>query len=405
MAKKQGFIKNKVLGWLGLTDLETWREIGMMGKESAGQIVNEKTALSLSATYACVSLISETIGTLPIKIYKRLPNGDRDQDRGHGLQFIVGNSPNETTTASQFWSAVVASMVLHGNAVAEIKRNGQGKVVGLKFIHPYNQEPVFKNNSLVAVNVYEDGNQRQLKGNSLFHIPNFGVSGDWGISTISHGCEVFGSALASRQAANSTFEKGLSPTTALTIDRVIKSEQREKYREAMKEISGAINAGRTAILEAGMDAKVIGINPKDAQLLESRSFSAEEICSWFRVDPSMIGKGTAVSNWGTGLEQKMIGLLTFTLRPIITRIEQAINKYLLLPSEQGSHYAEFLVEGLLRADFKSRMGGYKVMIDSGLATRDELRVKENLPKMGGNASKLTIQSSFIPLDEAGRMNE
>lgn len=90
-----------------------------------------------------------------------------------------------------------------------------------------------------------------------------------------------------------------------------------------------MNAGKSPLLEGGMKAETIGIPPKDAQLLESRAFSvSEEVCRWFGVDPSMVGHGNAVSNWGTGLEQKMIAFLTFTLRPWLTRIEQAINSNL-----------------------------------------------------------------------------
>jgi HK97 family phage portal protein len=150
-----------------------------------------------------------------------------------------------------------------------------------------------------------------------------------------------------------------------------------------------------------MDIKTIGINPKDAQLLESRSFSVEDICRWFGVDPSMVGHGNAVSNWGTGLEQKMIGFLTFTLRPLLTRIEQAVNKQLLGVNEQGKLYTEFSIEGLLRADSAGRAEFYTTMVTNGIMTRDEVRSKENMPLMGGNSAKQTVQAGFVPLETIG----
>ncbi|NCU44665.1 phage portal protein, partial [Candidatus Falkowbacteria bacterium] len=112
------------------------------------------------------------------------------------------------------------------------------------------------------------------------------------------------------------------------------------------DISGAANFGASKRREI----KTVSLNPKDAQLLESRAFSVEEICRWFRVDPSMIGHGNAVSNWGTGLEQKMIGFLTFTLRPILTRIEQAINNE-LIPVEDRDKYYNSLVFRLMIKKF------------------------------------------------------
>ena len=151
-----------------------------------------------------------------------------------------------------------------------------------------------------------------------------------------------------------------------------------------------------------MDAKTIGINPKDAQLLESRAFSIEEICRWFRVPPFMVGHAEKSTSWGTGIEQQMIGFLTFTLRPWLTRIEQAINKDLIPLAAQQNTYAEFSIEGLLRADSAARAEYFAKMANNGVMTRDEIREKENLPRKGGNADVLTVQSAMIPLDQLGQ---
>ncbi|MGC8384593.1 phage portal protein [Pseudomonas aeruginosa] len=98
----------------------------------------------------------------------------------------------------------------------------------------------------------------------------------------------------------------------------------------------------------------------------------------------------------------MIGFLTFTLRPWLTRIEQAINKDLLSLADQMTTYAEFSVEGLLRADSKGRAEYLASMVNNGLMTRDEGRAKDNLPLMGGNADVLTVQTALIPLDQLGK---
>jgi HK97 family phage portal protein len=153
-----------------------------------------------------------------------------------------------------------------------------------------------------------------------------------------------------------------------------------------------------------MDVKTVSLNPKDAQLLESRAFSVEEICRWFRVDPSMIGHGNAVSNWGTGLEQKMIGFLTFTLRPILTRIEQAINNELIPLEDRGIYYAEFSIDGLLRGDSSSRATFFREMVNAGIMTRDEVRKLENLPPLGGNAEKLMTNGATQPIDTLQGLN-
>src|SRR5690606_40882157 len=136
--------------------------------------------------------------------------------------------------------------------------------------------------------------------------------------------------------------------------KVLRADQRAEARETIKKISGAVNSGEPAILEADMDVGTIGINPDEAQMLESRGFSVEEVCRWFRVPPFMVGHAEKSTRWGTGIEQQMSGFLTFTLRPWLRRIEQSITKDLLLPAERPRYFPKCNVEGLLRGDSAAR---------------------------------------------------
>jgi HK97 family phage portal protein len=151
-----------------------------------------------------------------------------------------------------------------------------------------------------------------------------------------------------------------------------------------------------------MDAGQIGINPADAQLLESRAYSTEEICSWFRVQPFMIGRASqGQTNWGTGIEQQMIGFITFTLRPWLKRIEESIAADLLTPAERATYYAEFNLEGLLRGDSAARASFYQVLLQNGILSRNEVRRLENLPPIEGG-DVYTVQSNLIPIDKLGQ---
>jgi len=193
----------------------------------------------------------------------------------------------------------------------------------------------------------------------------------------------------------------LMPTTYFKFPKLLNQTQRADTRTAIENISGVMNAGKPVVLEAEMDVGTIGIDPTDAQLLESRGFSVEEICRWFRVPPFMVGHAEKSTSWGSGIEQQMIGFLTFTLAPWLKRIEQAIWKDLLTPAERSRYYAKFAVEGLLRADSAGRSAFYSVMVNNGILTRDEVRELEDREPMGGNASVLTVQSAMIPLDALG----
>jgi len=403
--KKTGKFKAAVLNWLGvpITPTSEFWAAWAGSLNTAGQTVNENTILSLSAAWACTKLISETAATLPLTVYRRTQDG-REEAKDHPLYPVLHVSPNAKSTPATFFESNVAAMLLRGNGFAKINRVG-GRIVSLDFLRTA-MPNLDSNNNFVGVKYTDNtGKEITLPLSQVLHFPNFSMDGTLGLSTICYGASVFGSALAANDAANSTFENGLAPTVAFTIERILKPEQREEARESIRALAGAINAGKSPLLEGGMKAETIGIPPKDAQLLESRSFSVEEVCRWFGVDPSMVGHGGKDSNWGTGLEQKMIYFLTFTMRPLLTRIEQRINKTLLSPDEQLEYYVEYNIEGLLRADSTARAAFYQSMVNNGIFTRDEVRQKENKPMMGGNAAKLTVQGATVTLDSLGQNNE
>lgn len=370
---------------------------------SSGQTITEQTALTLSTVWACTSLVSETIGTLPLHIYKKTANG-REKADDHQLSYILRNKPNTKSTSSVLWQSTVASMLLRGNGILK-KLTVGNKLVGLQFM-PYDKLQIrldFEGNA-EYYEIQSRGVAVKIPNKDIVRIPNFTIDGNWGLSTITYGAKMFANSLNGMDSANNMFEKGLLQTVAFKTDKRIKSDQREDFRKSFEQYSGAMNSGKAILLEDGMDVKTVSLNPKDAQLLESRAFSVEEICRWFRVDPSMIGHGNAVSNWGTGLEQKMIGFLTFTLRPILTRIEQAINNELIPLEDRGIYYAEFSIDGLLRGDSSSRATFFREMVNAGIMTRDEVRKLENLPPLGGNAEKLMTNGATQPIDTLQGLN-
>ena len=370
----------------------------------SGITVTDERMLTLSAVWACARLISETIATLPLSMYERTSAGKRIATQ-HPLHFIIHDQPNADTTAAVHWEATVAAMMLRGNGRAEKLMVGD-RVVGLQFLCP-DRLSIKCDNAGRRQYLYTDpnGRQREIPAKRIFNIPGFSLDGKDGVSVLRDAVQVFGSALAANRAANSTFNKGLQPTTVWKFPQIMRKEQRADAREAIETISGAVNAGKPAILEAGMDVDTIGINPNDAQLLESRAFSVEEVCRWFRVPPFMVGHAEKSTSWGTGIEQQMIGFLTFTLGPWLRRIEQAISKDLLSPADRTRFYPKFAVEGLLRSDSEARAAFYSAMVNNGIYTRDEVRELEDREPMGGNAAVLTVQTALAPLDDLGAADD
>lgn len=396
-------LRNMVLGWFGIDGTGTYTPTGTA--TSVGNVsVSTDSALRLAAVWACVRLISETIASLPLGIYQKRGTGKRYAPE-HPLHSILHDTPNPDSTASVLWEAFVAAMLLPGNGMCEKLMIGN-RIVGLRFLAPAQLYTVKGPGGVRRYYyTYDDGVQREIPASKIWRVPGFTLDGSWGVSSIYYGCNVFGSAQSAETAAAKTFEKGLMPTVALSYPEKLRDNQREEMRATVETLSGAANAGRPIVLEAGMSAEILGINPKDAQLLEARNFSREEICSWFRVPPWMVGYGEKSTAWGTGMEQQMIAFLQFVLAPWLRRIEQFIDKDLLTPQDRArGYYSKFSVEGLLRADSKSRAEFYDKMIKAAVMTPDQARELEEWDAMGGNAAKLIVNSATVRLDDLGAQN-
>jgi HK97 family phage portal protein len=389
---------------IGLGDGGFWGQF-LGGESSSGKNVTVDNAMQLSAVWSCVRIISTSVAGLPMGVYRREADGGRKDARDFGLYDIVHTSPNDDMTAFQFWQAMVAAMLLRGNAFAEVLRIGN-RVVALDFLLPSRVDLELDADGRITYWYRpKKGARRQIQRSDMLHIPAFSLDGRVGLSAIRYGADVFGAAMSADDAANGTFKNGLLPAVAFKVDRVLKPEQREEFRDYVKQVSGALNAGRSPVLEQGITPESIGINPVDAQLLESRGYSVEEVCRWFGVPPWMVGKTDAGSNWGTGLEQQMIAFLTFSISSITNQIQQCVNKRLLTPADRVSYYAEFSLEAFLKADTAGRSAWYSQMTQNGIMTRDECRVKENLPRHGGNAGVLTVQTNLTPIDKLGESTD
>lgn len=403
---KPGRIKSSVLKWLGVpiqfTDgsfLKAW----MGGSNWSGKTVTVDSALQLSTVWSCVRLIAETLSTLPLGFYERNPDGSRSAATSHPLYEILHNQPNGDMTAVVFWEAVIASMLLWGNAYCEIIRVA-GRIIALDFLMPDSMSVRRLRDGSIEYKFRDsDGSApRVILEGDMLHIPAFTTNGILGLSPISYGANVFGTAMATDEASADTFKNAMRSPGLVMMDTVLKGEQRDDVRKHVAKVS---KEGGVMVLEKGAGFQKLSFNPVDAELLASRAFNIEEMCRWFRIDPSMVGHGQANSNWGTGLEQKMLWFLTFVLRPWCVRIEQGVRKSLLTPVERTRYFAEFAIEGLLRADSAARSAFYSSMTQNGIMTRDDCRKKENLPPKGGNADVLTVQSNMLPIDKLGQTSD
>jgi HK97 family phage portal protein len=365
----------------------------------AGVAVSETSVLALSAAWACVNLLAGTIGSLPLMVFKVNSAGDKVPAPEHPLYRILHDSPNADQTAMDFWEGGNAAIELRGAMYAYINRLGP-RIVALTPIH--NPTSIRTPAGQVRYRWTEDGRTREEPEENIFRVRGF----LGGMSTLAAGRQVFGLASATDTAAQTTFANGMRPSGVLTVPGVLKAEQREPLEKAMGDkFLGSVNAGRPMLLEAGVTWQQLTISPEDAQMLESRSFSVEEVARIFGVPPHMIGHTQKSTSYGTGLEQQTLGFIQFTLRKRLKRIEQAIEKQLLSPADRAAGVSvEFNLEGLLRGDSAGRAAFYQSGLQNGWTTINEVRRREGMPAVaGGDVPRMQMQN--VPITEAGQLPE
>jgi HK97 family phage portal protein len=371
------------------------------GESYSGKNVTVDSALQIATVWACVRLISRTIATLPLGLYERGTNDERLKAKDHPLYQVLRTQPNADMTSSEFWGAMVASMVTWGNAYAEKEMAG-GRVISITPLRPemmvINRA---KNGSLVYRYTETGGRARDIREDRVLHLKNFSLNGISGLSPVSQARHTLGLAMATSEAAGKLYSNGLRTQGVMEAPNTLTAQQRVDAKAWLAEIKAAQARGDIPLIEGGFKYSQVSLSPADAQMLQTMSFSVEEICRWFAIPPFMIGHTEKSTSWGSGLEQQMIGFLTFVLDPYLVDIEQSINKALLRPEERGRYYAQFVREGLLRADSAGRAALYSTYAQNGIMTRNEMRERENLaPKDGGEV--LTAQSNLLPLDMLGK---
>ena len=398
-----------------LSQLRTWwagppgavmAEAERRGGEIAEALANEAAesrALALSAVWGCVNLLSGVQASMPLRVLRAGPKGAASASE-HPLYALIHDSPNADQTAFDFWSMVTTQLELRGNAYARKLFSG-ARLVALE---PIESEVTTRRAASGAIEYAwtAQGRSYRLGERDVLHLrgPFGGPLG--GLSTLSAARRALSIAGSADMAAAAMFRNGLRPSGLLTFEKFLTAEQRAISETRLVErFSGAMNAGRPMLLEGGAKWHQAAITPEDAQMLETRGFSVEEICRFFGVPPFMIGHTEKQTSWGSGVEQQTIGFVRYTLRPRLVRIEQAIDKQLLTPADRAAGLSvEFNLEGLLRGDSKSRAAYYREMTMIGAMTINEVRALENLPPVpGGDVPRMQAQN--VPIGAAPTLDE
>jgi HK97 family phage portal protein len=378
---------------------------GNPGNESQ-PYVNEHTAMNYLAVYNCVSLISSSIAALPFVVYRRDGrNRGRATDRPEYRMLQVEWNPD--TSAMSAREASIAHLLTWGNGYSQIVRNKSGsKVNELRLLTPDLVRPCRNDRTKKIVYEVKDRQTNQviaeLPGDEVLHVPGLGFDGLIGYSPIRVARSAVRMGLQQDLEAEKFITRGIRPPGAIRFPAGMKFKNEQEaiaFRERFNRYhAGPESQTNALILEDGIGWESLGVDPKSAQLLESRRFSRREICGLYRVPPVMVGDVEASTSWGTGIDAQKDGFVTFTLLSWMKRVEQEYNRKLFGGGE-GEFYCEHVAEGLLRGDIQKRSAALQIQHMRGIITDNEWRELENRnPVDGGDVRHFPLAEGRIDLE-------
>jgi HK97 family phage portal protein len=371
----------RVLPGISIADQDISSLFGIGGKSASGVEVSPDTAISGTAVWCAIRLLSELTAMLPLVLFRR--NGeDATPERGHPLYRCLHDTPNPEMTAMEFRSQMLASVLLHGNGFAQIIRNGAGQVMEL---WPLKAESVavWRNAGLALVySVTVNGVTTDLSALNVWHLKGFCAYGVLGLSPIKVAKDAIGLALAHATYASKFFANGARPSgvlehpSSLGSDTLKRKAALENIRKMWNETYGGVdNAHKVAILEEGMKYNPISLTPAEAQLLDGRTFQLGEVARIFGIPPHMLADlaNATFSN----IEQQALEFKTIGLDPWFARIEQRVYLQLLSHKEQDALFVKHNANALLRGDVTARGAWYRFLLSSGVASINEVRRLED----------------------------
>lgn len=380
-----------------------------LGTSSAGKVVTERSAMQLTAVYACVRILAEGIASLPVHLYQREEEGSKAKAFTHPLYRLLHDAPNPEMTSFTFRETLMTHLLLWGNAYAQVIRNGRGDVIALYPLMP-NRMTVDRDTKTGQIfytyQMNESDATREkastviLPREQVLHVRGLGFDGLVGFSPIGLARNALGLATATEEYGAKFFANGATPGGILEFPGVVKDP--EALSESWSKGFSNANAHKVAVLEEGAKYTPITVSPEEAQFLETRKFQIDEIARLFRIPPHMIGdlEKSSFSN----IEQQSLEFVTYTLSPWIVKWEQSLNMVLLNERERDQYFFKFNVDGLLRGDYQSRMNGYAIGIQNGFMSPNDVRRLEHMDlipdELGGN--RYLCNGNMMSIADAGK---
>lgn len=371
----------------------------------SGQLVTDSRAMQIAAVFRCIRIIAETCASLPMGGFRKLPDGDRQPlPESHWLPRIIC-APNDNMGGDEWRESMYAQMAGWGNGYSQIVCQSAGIPVEL-WPYKVDRMNVERRENLTLLYRYPNvqGVPQELPAGKVLHLRAFGVDGVMGLSPLALARESLGLAIGAERYAASFFGQGGRPAGVLTSEKLLTDAQRQQIK---KEFGGIVEGGtdkRLWLLESSLKYQPITVSPEDMQMLQTRAFQISDIARFFGVPLFLLMETEKSTSWGTGIEQQNLGFLIYTLRPYLTRMVAAWNRWIIPPDQQSQICVDIDVSPLLELDSVAQKDLYASLTTNGIMTRNEARRRLKMPRATDeNADALTTQSALVPLAKLGML--
>ena len=348
----------------------------------SGMRVSADSAMRLAAVYACVRILSETMASLPLVVYRARADGGKDRVTDHWLYRLLGKKPNRYQNPFEWREMLQGHLALRGNAFCQILANGRGEITELIPIHPDRVRMELLTEGDYRYRIQNQaGHELLLPRGEVWHLRGLSSDGLLGLSPIELSRDSLGMALAAQDYGARFFNNDAKPTGGwIEFPGNFKdAEAKRVFRESYQAAQSGANRGKVLVLENGMKFHEVGVTNKDAQFLELRKFQITDIARLFRVPPHMIADLDRATF--SNIEQQSLEFVMHTMTPWAERWEASIEADLMLDGDQLE--IEFDFANLMRGDAASRSAYYQSGIQNGWLTRNEARIAENLNPIKG----------------------
>lgn len=360
-------------------DPRWYGEIGGM-RSDAGPVIVPEAALGVSVVFRAVNVLAHSVASVPLVVYERTGDDGKERAREHAAYDLLHDKPNPWMTSFRWRHLLMSQALLWGNHYSEIKP-GPGGIGGLVPMNPdltdvvdqlSDGRLVYRTREPKGRGGYEE---RTLLQDDVFHVRGFSLDGKSGIPLTKLARNAIGLALSAERHGSMFMRNGGRLSGTLSTDAPMKKEMREENERAWQRAYGGASAtGKTPLLTGGLKYQPISTTNKDSQWLEAREFQVEELLRFLGVPGVLVGHPDKSATYASA-EQFFLSFVTHSVRPWTENIAQELNASVI--TDTPRHFSDFILEGLLRGDIKTRYDAHRIAIAAGWKTRNEVRAEED----------------------------